>query len=131
MMTWSERVIIPVNIELVWNLFNIENLQKIMPEVVETKILEIKNGVVGSSYEQTYREGNRTQKYIVKDLEYENTPEKKHNKSGFTLANLFEIEVSYTLIKLSENETQFDYCGQNKGCGFFCRVLLEISKIKK
>ncbi|MCF6136260.1 SRPBCC family protein [Pseudalkalibacillus berkeleyi] len=126
MIKWEEERVIPVNIEVIWNLFEIENLSRIMPGVVETKVLEKKEGVVGSTYQQKYKEGKRVETYIVEDLEHEDTPEKKHNKSGFTLAKAFEIEASFTLIKLNENETKFIYTGQNKGVNFLGKTLLKL-----
>jgi hypothetical protein len=123
---WHEERIIPVNIEEIWNLFELENIQRIMPNVVENKVLEQKEGVVGSKIQQKYKEGKRIETYIVEDLEYENTPEKKHNKIGFTLAKAFEIEASFTLVKMGEEETNFIYSGENKGLNFLGKVLLKL-----
>lgn len=130
MIKWKEEMLIPVNIEIVWNLFELENMQRIMPQVVETKVLEKKEGIVGSTYEQQFKEGNRIERYIVEDLEHEDTSDKKHNKSGFVLGKAFEIETSFTLIKLSENETKFIYSGQNKGINFLGRSLLKLGGTK-
>ncbi|WP_064094004.1 SRPBCC family protein [Rossellomorea aquimaris] len=126
MIKWHEERTIPVNIEVMWNLFEIENIQRIMPNVIENKVLERKEGVVGSTYRQKYKEGKRVETYIVEDLEYENTPEKKHNKIGFSLANAFDIEAAFTLIKLEENQTKFIYQGQNTGKNFLGKVLLKL-----
>lgn len=126
MIKWHEERIIPVNIEVIWRLFEIENLQRIMPNVIENKVLERKEGVVGTTYQQKYKEGKRVETYIVEDLEYENTPLKKHNKIGFTLAKAFQIEASFTLIKQSESETRFIYKGQNEGLNFLGKTLLKL-----
>ncbi|MBL1229586.1 SRPBCC family protein [Enterococcus sp. BWB1-3] len=131
MISWKKEIIIPVNIEIIWTLFDIENMKRIMPQVIETKVLEKTDGIVGSTYEQTYQEGKRVEKYIVTDLEHEDTPERKHNKSGFTLAKMFEIETSFTLIKISENETKFLYSGQNKGTNFIARCMVKMMGNKK
>lgn len=126
MIKWEEERIIPVNIEVIWHLFEIENIQRIMPNVIENKVLERKEGVVGSTYQQKYKEGKRIETYIVEDLAYENTPEKKFNKIGFTLSKAFEIEADFTLIKLDENQTKFIYGGQNIGLNFLGKVLLKL-----
>lgn len=131
MISWNEEILIPVNIDLIWTLFDIENMQRIMPQVVETKVLEKKEAIIGSTYEQTYQEGKRVQKYIVTDLEHEDTPERKHNKSGFTLAKMFEVEVSYTLIKVNEDETKFLYSGQNKPLNLIARGMVKMMGNKK
>ena len=49
MIKWTEEMEIPVNIEVIWSLFELENMPKIMPEIVETKIIEKKAGIVGST----------------------------------------------------------------------------------
>jgi hypothetical protein len=126
MIKWYEEKVIPVNIETIWSLFELENIQRIMPNVIENKVLERKEGVVGSTYQQKYKEGKRVETYIVEDLEYENTPDKKHNKIGFTLAKAFEIQATFTLIKIGESETKFIYQGENKGLNFLGKVLLKL-----
>ncbi|MGR3763222.1 SRPBCC family protein [Rossellomorea sp. NS-SX7] len=126
MIKWHEERVIPVNIEVIWGLFELENIQRIMPNVIENKVLERKEGVVGSKYQQKYKEGKRIETYIVEDLEFENSPERKHNKIGFTLAKAFEVEASFTLVKLNEEETNFIYTGQNKGLNFLGKVLLKL-----
>ncbi|KAA0561480.1 SRPBCC family protein [Bacillus sp. CH30_1T] len=126
MIKWHEERIIPVNIETIWHLFEIENIQRIMPNVVENKVLEQKEGVVGSTYQQKYKEGKRIETYIVEDLEYENTPEKKHNKIGFTLAKAFEIKAEFTLHKIDDYQTRFIYKGENRGVNFLGKVLLKL-----
>ncbi|MCA1066269.1 SRPBCC family protein [Rossellomorea sp. AcN35-11] len=126
MIKWREERIIPVNIETIWYLFELENIQRIMPNVVENKVLEQKEGVVGSTYQQKYKEGKRIETYIVEDLEYENTPEKKHNKIGFTLAKAFQIEAEFTLHKIDDHQTRFIYSGENEGVNFLGKVLLKL-----
>lgn len=130
MITWYEERVISVNIEKIWRLFDLENIQRIMPNVIEHKVLEKKEGVVGSTYQQKYKEGKRVETYIVEDVEYENTDHKKHNKSKFTLAKMFDVEVSFTLIKIDENQTRFIYQGQNKGANFFGKILLKLASLK-
>ncbi|KQL36920.1 SRPBCC family protein [Psychrobacillus sp. FJAT-21963] len=130
MLTWNREIIIPAPIETVWNLFQLENIQRIMPNIVEHKPLEIKEGVVGSTYEQTYREGKRTETYIVTDLEHENTDQRKHNKIEFTLAKTFKIQAAYTLIKLDEQSTRFIYTGQNEGINLMGKVFIKLGPKK-
>ena len=131
MITWHEEVLIAANIEKVWHLFDLDQMQRVMPQIVETTVLEKKEGVVGSTYQQVYREGKRTETYIVTDLEHEETATKKHNKSGFTLANMIEVETSITLIKIAENETKLIYSGQNKGLNFLGKLFMKLSSTKK
>ncbi|WP_260443900.1 hypothetical protein [Listeria booriae] len=74
MVTWNEEMVIEANIEVIWNLFQLENIQRIMPQIIENKVIEMKEGIVGSRYRQKYQEGKRVETYIVKDLAHEDTP---------------------------------------------------------
>jgi hypothetical protein len=127
MLTWNEERIIAVNIETVWELFEDEKLQRIMPNVVEHKLLEQKEGIVGSTYQQSYREGRRVETYIVEYKDYENKDSRKHLKFGFTLGKAFEIETAFTLVKIDEFTTRFIYTGQNKGINFLGKVMLKMA----
>lgn len=131
MLTWHKETTIPAPIETVWNLFDLDHIQRIMPNIVEHKPLEMKEGVVGSTYQQTYKEGKRTETYIVTDLEYENTPYKKHNKIEFTLAKLFNIQTAFTLIKIDEQTTRFIYSGQNEGVNLLGRTISKLGSKKQ
>lgn len=126
MIKWNKEKTIPINIDKLWELFSAENIHRIMPNVIEHKVIEKKEGVIGSKYQQKYKEGNREETYIVEDLEYENTETKKHNKIGFTVAKAVEVEAAFTLIKLDENHTRFIYQGQTKGISTKGKVLLKI-----
>ncbi|WP_052759697.1 hypothetical protein [Paenibacillus sp. DMB20] len=79
--------------------------------------------------EETIIEAN-IETYIVVDLEYENTPDKKHNKIGFTLARIFEIEASFTLIKVDDRHTRFIYSGQNKGVNWLGKIMVKLMGTK-
>lgn len=126
MIEWKQERVIAVHIEKVWTLFQLENIQRIMPNVVEMKVIERKPGVVGSKYEQKYKEGKRVETYIVEDLAYENTETLKHNRIGFTLAKAFEIQASFTLKRIDEQHTLFIYEGWNRGINFLGKVLLKM-----
>lgn len=126
MIHWKEEITIPNNIEKVWTLFYEENMHKIMPNVVSNIFVEKKEGVVGSKYKQTYREGKRTESYTVEILGYENTENRKLKQIGFVLANAFEINLTFLLEKIDENNTKFIYEGTNKGINFVGRTMLKL-----
>ncbi|MFG6497601.1 SRPBCC family protein [Fictibacillus sp. UD] len=127
MLTWKEEKTIPANIEKVWELFSDENLQRIMPNVVEHTPIEKKEGVVGSTYRQSYKEGRRIETYTVETLGYEDKENEKHLAIGFNLAKAFEIQTAFTLIKIDESKTRFIYEGSNKGINFLGKVMLKIA----
>lgn len=131
MLTWHKEITIQAPIETVWNLFELDQIQRIMPNVVEHKPLEIKEGVIGSTYQQTYKEGKRTETYIVTDIEHENTPDKKHNKVEFSLAKVFKVQAGFTLIKVDDETTRFIYTGQNEGLNFLGRLLTKFAPKKQ
>lgn len=55
MITWHKETLIHANIDKIWTLFNIENLSKIMPQVVFTTIVNKEPNIVGSTYRQVYK----------------------------------------------------------------------------
>jgi hypothetical protein len=126
MIHWNEETVIDANIEKVWNLFALENIHRIMPHVIENEVIEQHEGVVGTKYRQKYKQGKRVETYIVEDLAYENTPDKKHNTIGFTLAKAFEIKASFTLIKIDDEHTKFTYSGQNRGVNWLGKLMLKL-----
>ncbi|MBC6314392.1 SRPBCC family protein [Listeria grandensis] len=130
MQTWNEEMVIEANIEVIWNLFQLENMPRIMPQIIENEVIEKKEGVVGSKYRQKYQEGKRVETYIVEDLAHEDTPNRKHNTSGFVLAKAFKIETSFTLEKIDENSTRFFYSGSNQGVNFLGKALMKLGSTK-
>jgi hypothetical protein len=130
MIQWNEEIIIPTNIEKVWELFGDDQVQRIMPNVVERKPLEVKDGIVGSTYSETYQEGKRKESYTGTILAYQDTPTKKHKKTEFILAKAFKIGNSFTLEKVDEHNTRFIYGGKNEGINFLGRALLKLGSSK-
>ncbi|UOY92490.1 SRPBCC family protein [Ectobacillus sp. JY-23] len=121
---WTTETEIQAPIEVVWGLLNEENLHKIMPQVVEHKPIKITEEGVGTIYRQKYKEGKRVEEYDVETLEYENTPQFKKMKVGFTLANMFEITATYELQKMNEDTTKFTYTATNKALKWFVHIML-------
>lgn len=126
MKTWTKDIKINAPIEHVWEFLNgsLEDMQKIMPQVVENKPVKITEEVVGSVYRQKYKEGKRIEEYDVETLEYPNFPDNKKLKVGFTLANMFEITGLYELHKINENETSFSYTVTNRPLKWFVKLFL-------
>ncbi|MFJ7952041.1 SRPBCC family protein [Lysinibacillus sp. NPDC096418] len=126
MKTWTKNIEIKAPIEHVWGFFNgsLEDMQKIMPQIVENIPIKITEEVVGSVYRQKYREGKREQEYDVETLEYMDTPDKKMLKVGFRLADLFEITAFYELYKINESETSFTYTVTNRPLKWLVKLLL-------
>jgi hypothetical protein len=130
MIQWKEETTIQVSIEKLWSLFLDKNIKKIMPKVEEHTLIEKTEEEVGAKHQQKYREGKRVETYIVETLSYENLPDKKLKTIQFVLGKAFEITFTFTLLKMSENETKFIYQGQNKGVNFVGRAMLKLGSEK-
>ena len=126
MKKWTRDIEINAPIEQVWSYFNgsLENMQKIMPQVVDQQPVKITEEVVGSVYRQKYKEGKRIEEYDVETLEYLNEPDYKKMRIGFTLANIFEITAFYELKKINENKTYLNYSTTNRPLKWFVKFFL-------
>jgi len=126
MKSWTKDIEINATIEQVWKYLDgsLENMQKIMPNVVEQKPVTITENRVGSIYRQKYKEGNRIEEYDVKTEEYLDTPEKKKLKVSFILANMFEISAMYELDMVSEDKTRLRYTVTNRPLKWFVKIFL-------
>src|SRR5690554_1314548 len=116
MKQWSKEIEIDAPIEKVWDLLNgsLENMQKVMPGVIENTPIKVTDDMVGSVYLQKYKEGKRVMEYHVETLEYIDLPSQKKLKVGFVLANTFEITAQYELNKLDNQKTFFTYTTSNR-----------------
>ena len=116
MKEWTKEIEIDAPIEKIWGLFDgsLENMQKIMPQVVGNTPVKVTEEGVGSIYRQQYKEGKRVEEYDVVTLDYLNNPDHKRMKVGFNLANYFEITAGYELTKINEHKTVFKYTTTNK-----------------
>lgn len=132
MKTWTKNIEINAPIEQVWKFLDgsLENMQKIMPQVVENTPVKVTEEVVGSVYRQKYKEGKHVQEYDVETLEYLDTPDKKRLKVGFTLANIFEITAFYELSKINDSKTSFTYTATNRPLKWFVKLFLLFSTDK-
>jgi hypothetical protein len=116
MKEWTKEIEIDAPIEKIWALFDgsLENMQKIMPQVISNTPVKVTQEGVGSIYRQQYKEGKRVEEYDVETLVYLDTPDHKKMKVGFNLANYFEITAGYELTKINEHKSHFKYTTTNK-----------------
>ncbi|OIJ17390.1 hypothetical protein BKP37_02480 [Anaerobacillus alkalilacustris] len=126
MKQWTKDIEINAPIDQIWRLFDgsLENMQKIMPQVVEHKPIKITEEVIGSVYRQKYKEGKRIEEYDVETLEYSSAPNKKRLKVGFSLANMFEITALYELKKMNDDKTSFKYTVTNRPLKWYVNLFL-------
>lgn len=132
MKQWLKEIGINAPIEQVWQLFDgsLEQMQAIIPQVIENKPVKVTPEVVGSVYRQTYKEGSRTQEYDVTTYEYENRPERKRMRIGFTLAKLFEIQAVYELRQTGDRQTHLTYSGSTRPLNWLAKLFMLFAKDK-
>ncbi len=125
----TREIEINAPIDQVWKLLDgtLEDMQKIMPQVVEHTPVKVTENGVGTIYRQKYKEGKRIQEYEVKTLQYENHSDCKKLRVGFTLANMFEITAFYELKKVDDHKTSFSYTVTNKALKWFVKPFLWFS----
>ncbi|MCS1351917.1 SRPBCC family protein [Mechercharimyces sp. CAU 1602] len=126
MKSWTEEIKINAPITQVWTLFDgsIENMQKIMPQVVDNQPKSITPDIEGSTYLQKYREGKRVMEYEVEILSWKEKEEYKKMKVGFTIAKMFSITAEYELFRLDDQHTRFRYTATNKPLTWLARLFL-------
>ena len=126
MKQWTKEIEIDAPIEHVWKYLNgsLENMQKIMPQVVSNEPVTITEEKIGSIYLQKYKEGKRVMEYEVETLDYLDTPDEKKMKVGFTLGGMFEITAGYKLYRINDEKTRFIYTTTNKPLKWFIKLFL-------
>jgi len=132
MKSWSKEIEIDAPIEQIWKLFSgsLEEMQKIMPQVVDNQPIKITDDMVGSIYAQKYREGKRIMAYNVETLACLDSPNEKKVKISFTIAKMFEITAQYELVKLADHQTFFKYTTTNRPLKWFLKLFLLFSSDK-
>ena len=126
MKTWTSDIEIKAPIEQVFKYFSgsLEEMQKIMPKVIDQQPIKVTEEYVGSVYRQKYKEGKRVEEYDVKTLEYLNEADHKQLKIGFNLSNIFEITAAYEFKNLDENKTYLKYTTSNRPLKWFVKIFL-------
>ncbi|MFD1030616.1 SRPBCC family protein [Metaplanococcus flavidus] len=127
MIEWEQDKVINQQIDKVWSLFADANIRKIMPQVEKHELIEKTERETGAKHMQSYKEGKRTETYVVETLAYEDQPDKKHKQIYFVIGNAVEIDLCFTLIKLHDNQTKFIYSGCNQGRNFLGRTMLKMA----
>lgn len=135
MKKWSEEIEINAPIEQVWQLIDgpIEEMQKIMPNLIENEPITITDEMIGSVHRQSFKVGKRFQTFDIKTLQYKNNPEEKHITLSFIHGGLFEIITSYDVKEINEAKTHFRYTTATKPLKWYLRffMLLGSGKVAK
>ncbi|WP_373894988.1 SRPBCC family protein [Virgibacillus natechei] len=127
MKTWSHDIEINAPIEQIWKLFtgSVEDMQKVLPGLIENElIIETEKGV-GSVHRQKYQGDKGVQEYDVETLRYVDNPDHKQLKETFSLANTSEITTEYELKQIDENTTYFRYMSTNKPLKWVLKLVMK------
>lgn len=126
MVHWNEQRVINASIDKVWALFSDERLQIIMPQLKKHQLIEGPPNQVGSKYAQQNQMGNRLISYVMEITAYEDLPNDKRKDLSFVAGGLFRISMSFTLTRISDEQTLFVYSGSNTGINLAGRALLKL-----
>lgn len=126
MIEWEEERVIQQNIDKVWTLFADDNIKKIMPQVGKHELIEKTEQEAGAKHMQSYKEGKRTETYIVETLAFEDKTDKKHKQIFFVLGKAFEVDLCFTLLKIDDSQTKFIYSGCNQGRKFIGKAMMKM-----
>lgn len=124
MVKWKEQMVVEAPIERVWELFQDEQIQRIMPKVESHDLLEGENNAIGAKHAQVYTEGKQQQRYIVETLSYVDEPDRKYRETAFEMGQMFKVRYAFSLEKESAQSTRFVYEGQNKGMSVTGKMML-------
>ncbi|SDJ50235.1 SRPBCC family protein [Salimicrobium halophilum] len=129
MKRWSETIEIDAPIEQVWKYFDqsVEQMKKVMPNIVEHRMIHSSGEAVGNVYRQSYGVGERTEEYEVTIVEHEDEESKKRLTYSYTLAGVYDIQATYLLEKMGEEKTKFTYLSSNRPRRWYLRVLILFS----
>lgn len=126
MVDWNEQRVIHAPIDQVWALFSDDRLQTIMPQLKKHQLIEGPPNQVGSKYAQQNQMGNRLVSYVMEITAYEDLPNDKRKDLSFVAGGLFRISMSFTLTRISDEQTLFIYSGSNTGINLAGRALLKL-----
>lgn len=128
MKTWTEEIEINAPIETVWKVIDgsEENLKKLDPKIISSKVIEETEKRIGSRYLQEYKEGRKVMEYVVEVKDYLEDDNNKMFEIGFELGNWFDITVKYVLKKVDENKTHLVYSTTNRPMKFFAKIMMRM-----
>ena len=121
---WKEQLTIKAPIERVWDLFQDDSIQHIMPKVETHELVEGTANAAGAKHAQVYTEGKQQQRYIVETVAYEDEPDRKYRATAFAMGQMFRVHYHFLLEKVDEQSTRFIYEGENKGMNLTAKAML-------
>lgn len=124
MVKWKEEIIIDVDIEKVWLLFQDLMIQKIMPKIHSHELVEGQDDEIGAKHNQSYYEGSQLMSYVVETKHYTETKNRKERIIEFVMGQTILVNYSFTLEKLEPGKTRFIYSGFNKGLTATAKMML-------
>ncbi|WP_347861380.1 SRPBCC family protein [Salimicrobium sp. PL1-032A] len=129
MKRWSESIEIEAPIEQVWQYFDqsLDQMKKVMPNIVEHRRIHSSGEAVGNVYRQAYSLGERNEDYEVTIVEYNDGETEKKLTYSYTLAGVYDIQATYLLEKIGKTKTKFTYLSSNRPRRWYLRLLILFS----
>lgn len=124
MVKWKEEIVIDVDIEKVWLLFQDHAINKIMPKIHSHELMEGHDDETGAKHSQSYYEGSQLMSYLVETKQYTETENRKERIVEFVMGQSILVNYSFTLEKLEPGRTRFIYSGFNKGLTATSKMML-------
>ncbi len=124
MVKWKEEIIIDVDIEKVWLLFQDLMIHKIMPKIHRHELVEGHDDETGAKHNQSYYEGSQLMSYVVETKHYAETENRKERIVEFVMGQSILVNYAFTLEKLEAGKTRFIYSGFNKGLTATSKMML-------
>lgn len=123
---WTKEVSIHAPINKIWKLFDgsLEDMRRVMPNMITNEPLTETDEKVGSIYRQVFQEGKRIHEYDVTTMEYANKKDYKKLTTAFLHGKMFRIITSYELREISDDETNFRYITANEPLKWYIKPLL-------
>ncbi|PRO66587.1 hypothetical protein [Alkalicoccus urumqiensis] len=119
---WREETLIPTHIEVLWNVFQDDNIADLMPRVETHELIEGRPDSEGARHRQIMKNGRRTSSHVVETIRYVDEPSFKEKEISFQLHDAYQIRLRFTLKKLNENETHLVYEGEHRAVNFVAKV---------
>lgn len=130
MKAWQGEADIMAPIDKVWHIIdgNEETLRKLDPHIISSKTLCKTPEVIGSKYDQVYRDGNKELHCTVTVIDYDQSDGLIRFTVEFTLGDMYDITEGYELRQIDENTTHIIYRTTNQPIGLKAKMLMKLMK---
>jgi hypothetical protein len=126
--TFKANIEVNTPIDNVWYIIDgsEEHLKKLDPKIVKNEVIEEKEGRIGSTYLQEYKEGKRVMEYVVEVLDYKETDDSKMFMIGFNIGGAMEVTARYDLKVVDSTHTDVTYTVTNNPLTLMYKIMMKL-----